>query len=420
MKVAAMTSLSEPGSATQAAPDLLTAGRRTQLLSFDLYERYEMASRIVRTLRKAPACSVLDVGGYSEPLWPGFESLVSSFLPEADSFVVDLHREPGLKNYAVASGMELPFLDRSFDFVMAQDALEHVPFESRPKFIQEALRVARDFVLLSFPFFTPLNEACDRLVYRFLQITKNVDLPALKEHVEFGLPNLDTVREWIIATGFPFRVWTQGNALVWLNMMMAKNHLWTQGVPELEQELDALFNIHFAVRDYQEPCYRAFVLIAREQAQRKRLADLNGLHGEPLSSADHEGVYSLCRMITGSVSTLEAERRLQHSINLLGGLERHVAAGLEDNHQTLVDRDIRLAEAASQAAHYKNLLEEQQRQRADAETRLAQASSQAAHYKNLVDELGQEQTDANTRLAEAASQAAHYRNLLEEQQHQRA
>jgi hypothetical protein len=126
-----MTGLSEAWSTTQAARDLVTAGRRTQLVSFDLYERYEMASRTVRTLRKAPACSVLDVGGYSERLWPGFESLVSAFLPEVDSIVIDLHREPGLKNYAVASGMELPFLDRSFDFVMAQDALEHVPAEAR-------------------------------------------------------------------------------------------------------------------------------------------------------------------------------------------------------------------------------------------------------------------------------------------------
>src|SRR5258708_153817 len=282
--------------------------------------------------------------------------------------------------------MELPFLDRSFDFVMAQDALEHVAFDARPKFIQEALRVARDFVLLSFPFFTPLNEACDRLVYRYIKIRKQVELPALKEHAEFGLPSLDHVREWVIETGFPFRIWTHGNALVWLNMMMAKNHLWTQGIPELGQELDALFNVYFAARDYQEPCYRAFVLIGKERSEGEMLKDLNGLRVEPLSSADHEGVYSLCRMITGSVSTLEAERRVQHSINLLEGLERRVVAALEDNHQALVDRDIRLAEAASQAAHYKNLVDELQRKETDAQTRLAEAASHAARYKNILDE----------------------------------
>jgi DNA repair exonuclease SbcCD ATPase subunit len=212
--------------------------------------------------------------------------------------------------------------------------------------------------------------------------------------------------EWIIETGFPFRIWTQGNALVWLNMMMAKNHLWTQGVPELEQELDALFNIHFAAGDYQDPCYRAFVLIGKEQVQHRILADLNGLQGEPLSPGDREGVYSLCRMITGSVSALETERRVQHSINLLEGLEHRVAAGLEHNHQTLLDREIRLAEATSRVQHLQNLLEEQQRQRADAETRLAEAASQAAHYRNLLDEEQRQRADAATRLQGAHSELA--------------
>src|SRR5258708_40039713 len=99
-----MTCLSEPGSATPAAPDLLTACRRTQLVSFDLYERYETASRLVRTLRQAPACCVLDVGGDLGPLWPGFESLGSAFFTGVRSIVDDLTRMPRIPDYGGPSG----------------------------------------------------------------------------------------------------------------------------------------------------------------------------------------------------------------------------------------------------------------------------------------------------------------------------
>jgi len=105
-------------------------------------------------------------------LWPGFGSLASAFIPDVKTFVIDLHREPGLKDYAVGSALSLPFSDRSFEFVLAADTLEHIPAADRQSFLHELLRVARGAVLLSFPFRTPLNEACERLVYRYIQMRK--------------------------------------------------------------------------------------------------------------------------------------------------------------------------------------------------------------------------------------------------------
>lgn len=372
--------------AQAGAAEQIKVDRRIQRVSFDLYQRYAIAASVIRGLTERQSCSLLDVGGYSDQLWAGFGSLVSAFVPERKSFVVDVHREPGVTNYAAASGMNLPFADASFELVLAQDTLEHIPGAARSGFISELLRVARSYVLLSFPFANGLNEACDSLVYRFIRVRKNVELPALKEHLQFGLPVLNEVAGWISESGLPFRIWTHGNTLVWLNMMMAKNHLWAQGTPELGEELDAVFNSHFAAGDFREPCYRAFLLIAKDRQHRDAIHGFDGVRGEVMSVAAQEEVFSLCRLMMGSTASAEVERRSQHTINVLGELGNSLGAAIEGDRQALLDREIRLAEATSRAQHYENLLGEEQ--------------SRAKHYENLLQEEQRRRADIEHALEE--------------------
>jgi ubiquinone/menaquinone biosynthesis C-methylase UbiE len=395
-----------------------TPDQRTQGVSFDLYERYSIAAHLVRRFRQPGPCAVLDVGGHSSVLWPGFQSVASAFIPDASVFVVDVHRESGLRNYAVGSGLELPFPDCTFDFVLAQDTLEHIPATERERFITELIRVGRKAVLLSFPFFTPLNTSCDKLIYRFIQLRKHVDLPALSEHLVLGLPELATIREYINRTGYRFSTWTHGNTLIWLKMMLAKSHLWAQGIPELEEVLDSVFNAHFAVGDYGAPCYREFILISKDGSTEKVIDEVNRFRGKQLSADDRQAVYSLCESVLGSTSSVETERRSQHSINLAESFGSVITQAIQGQRQELLDREIRLAEKTSQAQHYHNLLEEQRQQLADASIRLAEATSRAAHYETLLDDSRQRTADLETRLAERTSQGEHYHNLIEEQRHQ--
>jgi len=381
-------------------------------VSFDLYERYAIAAHVVKAFGSSSGPSILDVGGYSERLWPGFQSLVSAFMPDSRSVVVDVRKEPGLANYISGSGTGLPFSDGSFDFVLAQDTLEHIRPEARRQFMRELLRVSRDIVFFSFPFCTPFNQACDRLVYRFIQIKKKVHLQALKEHLELRLPKLSTVRAWVDGTGLPARIWTHGNSLAWLHMMMAKNYFWAQGMPEFGQELDYLFNVRFARGDYEEPCYRCFVLIAKNQSP-DRVARYQDAFRTDRPSKESESIQSLCRLMIGAASPHELEQRVQHSINLLYELKNATPG---PHSEKLKDLETRLTEKTSEAQHYQNLWAELQEKFADAENRLEQKTSQVGHYENLLEENRQRLADAETRLTEKTSEAQHYQNLCAELQ----
>ena len=51
-----------------------------------------------------------------------------------------------------ASGTDLPFRDRSFDYVLCIEVLEHLPPELRPRIVSEMCRVSRKMVIITHPY----------------------------------------------------------------------------------------------------------------------------------------------------------------------------------------------------------------------------------------------------------------------------
>jgi SAM-dependent methyltransferase len=89
--------------------------------------------------------SILEVGcgprGLGEFRSEDFIGCDVSFPPERSQCLIPV----------VAKGQSLPFRDETFDLVLCQDTLEHVPPDCRIALVEELLRVSRKHVIVGFP-----------------------------------------------------------------------------------------------------------------------------------------------------------------------------------------------------------------------------------------------------------------------------
>jgi SAM-dependent methyltransferase len=81
-------------------------------------------------------------------------------------------RSRGFPRVVTASGLDLPFADRSFDFVALFDAIEHIPDDARV--LREVRRVLRPdgVVFLSVPAYQFLYSQNDRIVHHCRRYTR--------------------------------------------------------------------------------------------------------------------------------------------------------------------------------------------------------------------------------------------------------
>jgi hypothetical protein len=97
-------------------------------------------------------------------------------------------------------GVVLPFPDRSFDYVLSVDMLEHVPSDQRRTSISEMMRVARSRVYIAVPC-GPLAEKQDRDLDALFTRLRGKQYFFFKDHVENGLPSLDDMLGYITQAG---------------------------------------------------------------------------------------------------------------------------------------------------------------------------------------------------------------------------
>lgn len=146
-------------------------------LPHDLYERHYWAYKLLGKTK--PGESVLDVGG------EGYLSLFAKRL-----VVKDLNIE-GKEPY---DGMTIPFEDKSFDYAVSIDTIEHIPKELRRRHLCELMRVAKKRVV----FCAPINSPMQIKLQKALLASEVLDERAkrfVKEHLEFGLPTPEEIQE---------------------------------------------------------------------------------------------------------------------------------------------------------------------------------------------------------------------------------
>jgi hypothetical protein len=187
-----------------AAPPLHT------LHHLGFYRNHELARELKRL---ASSGSVLDVGGG--------DGTLARFL---DGFQYCL-AEPGINGIA---GEDLPFADKSFDFVVSCHVLEHIPIAERTAFLDNLAGKARRAVVLLNPYDVPGTHVEEQL-----QLVIDVtDEQWAREHLACSMPRVEHLQAYAEQHGLRCTVKPSGS--VTTDLMVAIAHHFAKAAGRLE------------------------------------------------------------------------------------------------------------------------------------------------------------------------------------------
>ena len=123
---------------------------------FDQYQRYQILSNIINLYKKVSnddKINILDVGGAGIDRYGKRNLPLKEFLKNEDIKVLDIvDGYENFEDFINGSGDDINYKDNSFDFVVSNDTLEHIPPHQREAFISELLRVSKKYLFSQFQF----------------------------------------------------------------------------------------------------------------------------------------------------------------------------------------------------------------------------------------------------------------------------
>ena len=163
----------------------------------DTIERHLIVAELLGTPER-----VLDLGGLAGQL--------NAYLPRSKVIAANV-REP--TDVLITEG-PLPFADGAFTATTSLDVLEHVPPGIRAGFVAEMLRVTERRSVLCCPLGSPEHDELEAEIDAWYRELTGDGHPWLREHLEYGLPTLESIRSLYEQAGANVRFRFHGDARV--------------------------------------------------------------------------------------------------------------------------------------------------------------------------------------------------------------
>jgi len=191
------------------------------------YFRFYTLSSAIRRITHRNHVSVLDVGGGQGQL--------AQFIPEA-TYILAEPTENGI------SGMNLPFSDKSIDYVIACHVLEHIPCNRRDQFLDHLLSKAKIGLILINPFYNEKTFVDERLKL-IIEIT---GADWAKEHLECTLPKIEMIQEYATTRGLECTIQPNGTLTTSMAMVLVSYFAHKAGLPEDLKKVNRFLNLRYS------------------------------------------------------------------------------------------------------------------------------------------------------------------------------
>ncbi len=389
---------------------------------FDQEQRYRLIGELLRAVRgDGPPLFILDIGGRT--------GVLRRYLADDDRVILADVEESEEADLVLASGSALPFVDRTFDAVVAADTLEHVPPEFREAFVREACRVTRGVTVLAGPYYHPRVAEAEQRLAEFVRSRIGEPHRYLEEHLALGLPDREAVERWALESGaHEVRALGHGNLERWLGLMAIALLLDDDpATRDLAGRFHSFYNLSLLPEDRSGQVYRHVVVAVMGEALPERVEqvfaprELSAKSGAAvLHALDHLAAFDHARDL------FEAERnRLEEELARRSeDLAQHKIS-LHEAEEDLAQHKVALADAQRQLAEHKKALRDAVADlRGHAETLTRVRDELANHQAGLVEardslEAAYAEIDARGKAIEEARAEAHaihenYQALLAE------
>ena len=236
-------------------------------VDFDQYQRYKIVSFVVeyyREVSKEKYFHVLEIGA-NKP------KHLRAFLPDDTILFTDVVLDKDMQSdpeFLMVDGTKMPFNDGSFDFVVAADVLEHIPYEKRKDLLREAVRVAKYATVITFPYDSQDTIMAENRVSAYYKAVKGEDFIWLKEHREQRLPNLKDIDACLQKEDCDFFRVLHGDIILWEKMYYSIFDALGDVVEwEFRRQIDQFYINDLFLGDISDSCYRAVYVLTHEKAQ---------------------------------------------------------------------------------------------------------------------------------------------------------